>query len=133
VHPTPVKTSGSELALTGLAALGIVFGDIGTSPQATKIAVASRCPERFCLAASSLFFQRAAAAFRASYLTNRLPKYLRLFSPPFARIFCMCLSVSRTCTLLARMKAAVLPANPYRSRRQSGPMRGRDRFSLKMC
>ena len=33
--PTPVKASGSGLALTGLAALGIVFGDIGTSPLYT--------------------------------------------------------------------------------------------------
>jgi len=55
------------------------------------------------------FFGRAAAAFRASCLTNRLPKYLRLFSPPSFRIFCMYLSVSRTCTLLARMKAVVWP------------------------
>jgi hypothetical protein len=42
------------------------------------------------------FFQRATAAFRASCLTNRLPKYLRLFSPPLAPIFrrklnnCLC-------------------------------------------
>ena len=33
--PTPVKASDSGLALTGLAALGIVFGDIGTSPLYT--------------------------------------------------------------------------------------------------
>jgi K+ potassium transporter len=33
--PRPVKTSGGGLALTGLAALGIVFGDIGTSPLYT--------------------------------------------------------------------------------------------------
>jgi hypothetical protein len=37
----------------------------------------------------NLFPQRAFAAFRASRLTNRLPKYLRLFCPPFFRICCM--------------------------------------------
>jgi KUP system potassium uptake protein len=32
---TPTTTGGGELALAGLAALGIVFGDIGTSPLYT--------------------------------------------------------------------------------------------------
>ena len=34
-EPAAPKTSGTGLALTGLAALGIVFGDIGTSPLYT--------------------------------------------------------------------------------------------------
>jgi len=57
----------------------------------------------FIFEGHSPFFQRAAAAFLASCFTNRLPKYLREFWPPFFRIFCMNLSVSRTCTLPARI------------------------------
>jgi KUP system potassium uptake protein len=34
-NPTSAKTRGGDLALAGLAALGIVFGDIGTSPLYT--------------------------------------------------------------------------------------------------
>ena len=34
-NPTPAKTRGGDLALAGLAALGVVFGDIGTSPLYT--------------------------------------------------------------------------------------------------
>ena len=34
-NPTPANTRGRDLALAGLAALGIVFGDIGTSPLYT--------------------------------------------------------------------------------------------------
>ena len=34
-NPTPAKTPRSDLAVAGLAALGIVFGDIGTSPLYT--------------------------------------------------------------------------------------------------
>jgi len=49
-----------------------------------------------------LFCQRAAAAFRASCLTNRLPKYLRLFLPPRAAIFRMWRIDSSLCTAPVR-------------------------------
>ena len=34
-NPIPATTPRSDLAVAGLAALGIVFGDIGTSPLYT--------------------------------------------------------------------------------------------------